>query len=363
MNNKKILPIFLIILIAIFGGVNIYKKNNKVQATDVQTAAVENLSSQILADGMVGSEDEVNLHFQTGGKLTYLPLKEGDKVNKGQVIAKLDTYTLEKQLGQALNNYQATRDNFDQAQENSTNKVMQGQQKFTLDTQNKVQMSGEDKDNLAGDIVKRLLDQQQLSLNNSVANVELTSYAIQLSSLVSPIAGTVIHQDATNIGINISSSNSFVVANTAKLIFKANVGEDYIQFISIGDQATIKLMGDNTELSGTVEKIYPEKIKLANGHNIYKVDVKSDKLINVKYGQTGSVTINQTNKQDVLAIPVWTVQNNKYVWVGNNDKYEKIEITVGRTFGNKVEVTSGLNASDKVIANPENIIKAEYKFY
>ena len=38
------------------------------------------------------------LNFQMGGKLTYLPFKEGDVVSQGQTIASIDSYALQKSL-------------------------------------------------------------------------------------------------------------------------------------------------------------------------------------------------------------------------------------------------------------------------
>lgn len=340
-KNKKNLPIIvaLVLVLVITGSFFAGKKVNTKEQNFSESAKVENLNSQILADGNVASEDEAVLHFQTGGKLVYLPLKEGDKVSKGQTIAKLDTYTIQKQLTQTLNNFKVTRNNFDQLQDNNKDKIL-------------------------NDIAKRIVDQQQMGLDNAVINVDLMNYAIQLSNLVSPINGTIIHQDVSEINMNITPANSFTVANTSKLIFKANLLEDYVQFVKEGDESVIKVKGDDTEYSGTVSKIYPEKIKLANGQSVYKIDIKSaDLQKKAKYNQTGTVVIKPANREEILVVPSWTIENNKFVWVKNGNKVEQKSVVTGESFGDKTQIISGISIDDQIITDPKIIVKNKYKFY
>ena len=87
-----------------------------------------NFSAQpITANGFVTAQNRATLNFQTSGKLSYLPYKEGDTVTAGRTIARLDTYALNRQLSLALNNYRATRNTFDQTQQNSQDNVLKTQ--------------------------------------------------------------------------------------------------------------------------------------------------------------------------------------------------------------------------------------------
>jgi len=67
-----------ILLVAVILGKTILKNNETPQTESV---AIRPIASEILASGSVKSENEATLHFQTGGKLVYLPFKKGDKVN------------------------------------------------------------------------------------------------------------------------------------------------------------------------------------------------------------------------------------------------------------------------------------------
>jgi multidrug efflux pump subunit AcrA (membrane-fusion protein) len=107
LNIKKIVAfcIFTILIIEgiIFVSMQLQGSSAKTNQKDSQSAAVKAVDSSIVVDGVVTAQDEANLHFQTGGKLVSVPVKEGDKVYQGQTVAQLDTYALQQQLTEALN--------------------------------------------------------------------------------------------------------------------------------------------------------------------------------------------------------------------------------------------------------------------
>lgn len=111
MKNKKVVILILIIVVvslflilcfnALFSG--------KAVAMSTDSVQIKSVDNNILAEGKIASQNEATLHFQTGGKLTRLAAKEGDKVTENQTIANLDTYALQRQLTAALNVYRSTR--------------------------------------------------------------------------------------------------------------------------------------------------------------------------------------------------------------------------------------------------------------
>jgi len=113
----------------------------------------------------------------------------------GQTIAKLDTYELQRELTATLNTYRSTRDTFDQTQLNAQDSGIASAMAPLISGVNKNNASGID------DAVKRIVDQNQANLDNSVINVELANYALQLSTLTSPLKGIITHEDITVPGL------------------------------------------------------------------------------------------------------------------------------------------------------------------
>jgi multidrug efflux pump subunit AcrA (membrane-fusion protein) len=357
-NRNFILGIFIFIFLGAIAWINLFP--SKI-SSDSEIVAVKKVGNQILADGTVNSQNTANLHFQVGGKLAYLPLKEGDQVYAGQTIASLDTYTVQRQLTIALNNYRSTRDTFDQTKDNTQNGVSVGQQKYAIEKAGLSGISGQGEVDVINDIIKRLADQSQASLDNSVTNVELANYALQLSSLTSPIDGVITHLDVTTSGVNITPTTSFIVSDPDNLVFDANVSESMINYISIGNAAKIKITNGG-EVTGNITKIYPQKMTFPTGENGYAVEISVDNLNSIaKMGQSGTVSIESSLSDNSIVVPSWTVLGKKSVWVLSGDKFILKTVKVGRIMGKETEILEGLNFNDKIILNPKSIATKSYK--
>ncbi len=368
MKNKKTI---LLIIIAVFGilcgagALALVQQTAAMTTPKIDSVAIKNVSSQIVANGAVTAQTQATLHFQTGGKLVSVPFQQGDKVSAGQTIAQLDTYQLQQQLQQALNNYKSTRDQFDQAQQNADKGVTQrttaGQDNFygggiaTYNTDNSAT-------NYLNDVAKRIVDENQSNLNNSVIQVQLANYALQMSTLTTPISGVITHEDVNVAGQNVTPATGFTVADLSSLIFRANVNETDIDFVAVGSPASIQITGLSYPLSGIVSKIYPNKQTLSNGQAVYQVDITVNNLPNLaKMDQTGVATITSSESSDVMLVPTWTILGNQYVWVEESGQTVLKKVVIGKQHGSMTEILHGLNSNDQLIINPAQIASKKYQ--
>ena len=82
-------------------------------AAAIRTSAVTRgtVRSAVTGTGSVVPAAQVNVGFRTGGQLTEVDVKVGDHVTKGQVLAKIDTRSLQIALDQANANLQTAQAN------------------------------------------------------------------------------------------------------------------------------------------------------------------------------------------------------------------------------------------------------------
>jgi multidrug resistance efflux pump len=278
-NKLTLRYLVVTIFIVIIGIFAVTFLANAEQPVRTETVNVNAVSEQILATGNIAAQTQVTLNFQMGGKLTYLPFKEGDTIYQGQTIAQIDSYALQKQLQIAANTYQATKNTTTQTQQNQNAGVLEGQQRTTLDTTNKNGYSNVLETDVIYNTVKMLVDNANLAQNSAELSVDLANYSLQLATLSSPISGIVLHEDVNTTGVNITPVTTFVVADPTSIVFSANVRQQEIDFISIGNPVTVSLDAlSGNALKGVVDKIYPQKITLANGDQVYRVDGKINNL-------------------------------------------------------------------------------------
>ena len=330
------------------------------QAQSITSTSVKFVSSKITAEGSVTAQSQATLHFQIAGKLTWLPFKEGDSVKAGQTIATLDSYTIQKQLEASLNSFRSVRDSFDQTKDNVQDNVQKAQLTNPYDYYSKAGMS-DTKESAINDAIKRIVDQNQATLDNSIINVQIANNAFQLSTITSPITGILLREDVKVAGLNISPTTNFVIVDPSTTIFRANVSINNINYVAVGAPAEIAIDGLQDKIFGTVVNIYPSKVVLPNGQSVYQVDIQSDELLKLaKFDQTGTAMI-KTNSENVALVPVWTVLEGKYMWIDDNGKPQLKTVKTGKIHGQDIEITDGLTSQDKIIINPEYIKSLMYK--
>jgi macrolide-specific efflux system membrane fusion protein len=364
MTNKKILIIILAAILTI--GIVAFSQNQfkKVGAANLNTvtttSSVKFVSSAITAEGSVTAQNQATLRFQISGKLVYLPFKEGSEIKKGQTIASLDSYTTQKQLEAALNTYRSVRQTFDQTENNVQDNVQKAQMTYPYDYYSRAGMGLDLRENAINDAIKRIVDQNQANLDNSVINVELANNAFQLSTITSPLDGILLRADVKTAGINVTPTTSFVVADPKTAVFRANIPVSVINYVKVGAKAEIAVDGLNRKLSGVVTDIYPGKIVLPSGASVYQVDILSSDLFSLaKLEQTGTAII-KTNAENVALVPAWIVLNGKQLWVENHGQPILKSVTVGKVHGEEIEISSGLNSEDKIITDPQYLQQLKY---
>lgn len=328
--------------------------------TKTKSVIVKNVSSEIFANGTVAAQNEATLSFLTGGKLVYAPFKEGDYVSVGQTVASLDSYALQKQVQLAANTYQITKNNTATTNENFQAQVLEGQQRLSLDMSNKNSYGPITQAQVITDEVQRIIDNANLTENSAQLQVDLANYAASLTTLTSPISGILTRTDVVTPNVNVTPATQFVVSDPDSMVFRAQVLDQDIDFISIGAGATVHIDGIQHDFPGTVIAIHPAKVAI-NGQNVYLVDVSVEGLKDAShFGQGGAVKITSNSTPTAKLIPTWLILNNQYVWVQENGKNMLKKITVGKTHGSETEILSGLTDSDRILVNPEAVIAKSY---
>jgi membrane fusion protein (multidrug efflux system) len=103
MHQKTIIAIACILLVACKGKKDDAKKNAAPQAAivDVVIAGTQSLSNTVEANGSVVANETLEIHPEISGRLTYLNVPDGGRVNAGTVLAKINDADLQAQLNKS----------------------------------------------------------------------------------------------------------------------------------------------------------------------------------------------------------------------------------------------------------------------
>ncbi len=322
-------------------GANYLKGNGKNLPYKMAQVKLQDVVQTVSASGKVSSEEMATLRFQTSGRLSWVGVKEGDRVIKWQALASLDKRELEKKLKQELLDYQDERWDFEQTQEDYQDAALT-------------------------EAIRRTKDQGQFDLDRVVLDVELADIALKYATLFSPIEGIVVSLDAPHAGVNVTPTTAeIIIANPSKMVLIANIDEADIGKIKEGQKALVLLDAyPEEQMELRVSKIGFDATTTAGGGTAFPVEFslpayEGDRF---KLGMNGEVEIVITEVKDVLTVPFESVQEDmdgNFVYVLKENKPVKQRVEIG--FSNDVDsqVLTGLGEGDEIIVSgvSDNFLK------
>lgn len=328
----------------------------------------------------------VTLKFSVNGILNNLPVKPGDTVKKGQLIAQLDSKNFEYEFASAKANYQVALAKLGNTANQNTSQSLAELSKLN----NAYAQAEKDKREYeamiqaADAFSKKELELKRIAMENSERNYEVAkqSYStaqnsstkldeasiaqakaameksqknLEDAALKSPVEGTVLALNY-KIGETVSSNSDFVViSDGGGLGVKAQVLEMDIKDVFFDQEVEVEFESVPSKVfTGSVTFVESLPVNDSNGVVAYNVDIILDKPDeNIKSGTSCVVTFIVAQKKDVLIIPNEAVKvvNSKQV-VEVKDKQGNIsakQIKTGFTDGTNVEVVNGLEPNDVVI--------------
>lgn len=333
-------------------------------SVEVETAKATEKTSGDTYKATLEAYQQGIIASKISAKVLTVSIENGQYVNVGDTIATLDDQDIQNNIKSAqaqlqtyesqLNSYQVAMEkykvNVDDAQRNYDRQksLFEGKviSQADLDTAEKALNSA-----------KADYDSGNASIQTAQANIEsqkitLANYQDNLKNTVikAPISG-VISDKSLNIGQMATQGGVLAKINDISSIYATiQVPQEKISNVKIGQTATVTLDGSDTTYNGTVQtmdlsadatsRVFNCKVKLDNG----------DKSL--LPGVYAKVQLDNDAKTEVITVPVNALVGNEgdySVFINDNGAAKKQKVTIGETNGNNVEVTSGVQAGDKVI--------------
>lgn len=323
--RKKIVisALILVVAVGVYWWFRPRPLEEKYQLAPVVRADIR---QTVTASGRIKSQTQVDLKFPTGGLLTWVGVKEGDKVKKWQAIASLDKRELTKTLQKYLLDFSKERADFDEDRQVTY------------------------RDKVLTDTLSRILAKNQYDLDKAVLDVEIKDLAVKLATITSPIAGVVIRTEPPVAGVNITSTAAiYTVADPDHLIFEAEIDETDIGLIAIGQAAELVLdaFPDKT-VALTVDRIDLNASLDSAGATVYQVELNLADPAGLYLGLNGELTLITAEKTGVLTVPDSAVSDGT-VRAVRNKRLETVMVETGISSGETIEIVSGLAEGERVV--------------
>jgi RND family efflux transporter MFP subunit len=296
------------------------------------------------------------------GTLVFLGVQEGDRVKKGQVIARLDDADVTATLQRARENLRAAEaDSYDAKQSLARMRIL-------LDE---------------GVVAQAEYDAAEARYNRVAAEINAARFAVTEAQvavdntrIVAPFDGTVLKKNA-DVGeivapmAGAASSKAAVVtiADMASLEVEADVSEANITRVGISQPCEIVLDAyPQQRYPGFVAKIVPTADR-AKATVLVKINFKSyDERVLPE--MSAKITFMAKGAESVLAgKPVITVpaaavasrNGREAVFRVEEGRAVEVPVETGARLGNQIEIKAGLREGDKVVAKADEKIQPGVK--
>jgi membrane fusion protein, multidrug efflux system len=289
-----------------------------VRATTIHRAAFKN---PIKLQGLVESDQDVIVSSELGGKILSMHVKEGQRVSKGQLIAKLDGRAMENQVAELKSALELAE-------------ISYKKQKKLWDQ------------NIGSEIqflqVKNAFN--RLTNSHAAAKANLSKFTLK-----APISGNV-DEVFSNVGQILSPGMSPVVriVNSSEVTVKANVSERYLTKLSVGDEVIVNY--PSLELSKT-EKIASLGSYINPNNRTFNIVINpSGGNKYMRPNLLAIITAYDYKRDSVVTIPTKLVRGEEgknFVLIlnkGDDNSYvvQKQEVQVEKSFIDRTVIASGL---------------------
>lgn len=332
MNNKKSKIVFVIsvLLLILNSCMNKEKPDDNSEdyiPVEILHIEPEEISFPIHSAGMVSMKETVNLSFKVGGIIEDIFVDEGQAVQSGQVLARLNLLEINAQVTKAQSGFEkATRD---------------------LERVNSLY-----ENNVA--TLEQLQD-AKTAYNIAKSDVDVAEFNLSHSTITAPGNGKILKRFFEEDELIGSGSPVFVFASTEKnLILRIGVIDEDVIKLTLGDPADLYF------------DVFPDKVYKAHVSEIaetanplsgtFEVELTIDDRENLVSGFIAKLDIYPSKKQFLTFVPISSlVEGNKntgYVFTVNSDnKAVKVPVTISKILNEKIAVSKGLENVSYIVTS------------
>jgi RND family efflux transporter MFP subunit len=336
------------------------RTSNKSLAATTKTLALQNVNvihaepgspvTDLTVPGFVQAFSESPVYARINGYLRVWNVDIGAHVRKGQLLAVIEAPEVDQELRHA-------RAMLAQAQANLELAKVTSARYRELITSNSVSQQEVDNNN-------QNLNSQTANVQAAAAEVGRLEQMQGFEKIYAPFDGVVTAR-RTDLGDLVNAGNSglgaelFRISNITTMRVYVNVPEVYSEAIAPGVRASMEVASlSNRQFTGTVARS-SHAIGMNSRTLLTEVDVPNPKgeLFPGAYAQ---VHFHLSLKVVPLVLPGNTIlfqaQGPQVGVVNSQSHVELRKVTLGRDFGNRVEILSGISQPDAVIANPPDYL-------
>lgn len=360
-RKAVIIAVLVVVVLAVSGAASMLSRFRSAQALAKETdiVAVETVlvvhptlekpDEELVLPASLQAYEESPIYARTNGYLLKWYLDIGSHVNKGELLADIDTPEVDQELSQA----RATRQQAVAQLEIAKISADRWQNLRKTDSVSQQET----------DMQTSAFQQATANLAAAEANVRRLEELESFKHVYAPFSGVLVRRNV-DPGALISAGGAgtelFILAKVDPLRVFTNVPQAYSPAIQDGMPAYITLQEiPGRTFPGTVTRT-AEAIDPATRTLLTEVDVpnKDGRLLRGSFGEVHfKPKINAAKVTVPVNAMLFRREGAQLAVVGPDNKVQLRSITIGRDYGTTLEIVDGVSVDDRIIVNPSDSLE------
>lgn len=340
-----------LLLIAVVGSVTgVFGGGPRGLAVEAEEAERRDITQVVTAFGRVQPEVEVKISPDVSGEIVELPVREGDQVKKGDLLAAIQPDFYAAQVEQAEAGVKQAKATLAQRRADLLQAEAEYERQRNLFERNVISQSDLEQAKTAYEVAEASYEAAQYQVESAEAQQREAGEQLSRTRLYAPMDGTVSKLDVEPgervVGTSqMSGTEMMRIARLGQMELEVDVNENDVVNVAEGDTAAIEVdaypersfRGMVTEIAnsarvsgeGTQEQVtnFPVKIRILDAHNVgYRggEDVAADDVQSLseeemplsadaalppifRPGMSGTVDVFTQTETDVVSVPIQAV--------------------------------------------------------
>jgi HlyD family secretion protein len=340
---------------------------------DFATVAEQQVRPSILASGTLAYKVEVNLTAEVLARVASIAVEEGDVVEKGQLLLRLDPETYNNIIAREDAGVRQNRISIERQRAVVALRKQQYERSQRLAEAQLIDRNRLDEDRNQYVVAEADLKSSEEALRRATAVLSDAREQRAKTEIRAPITGRIVSLPIKVGEVAIPSTASLAgaqlmkIADTSAIQAEVKVDEADVAKIRMGQRADVFAAAypDNS-LKGSVEKIALTPTVDGQGRS-YRVTlaIEAPKDLLLRSGMSARAVIYLGEGGKSLAVPVESVVSEtpeknvvkRYVWLATDGKARKTAVTTGLSDDRWESIESGVKAGDRLIVGPSKTLR------
>ena len=339
-------------------------------AVEVQagTASPQAIRPTILASGTLAFRTEVKLTSEVLAQVSEVLVKDGDRVQRGQVLLRLDPETYRNAIEREEASRRQALISIERQRVTLALREKQFERYQRLADAQTIDRARFDEEKNQLELARIELKSSEESLKRSEAILADARETLQKTEVVAPIDGTVVGVTIKAGETAVPSTQAFAgaqlmtIADTSAIEARLKVDEGDIAKVVVGQKVDVYPAAfPDTAVPGVVRQVALAPI-LENQGRAYEViaELTPPEGLAMRSGMSARADLFLGDGASTLAVPVEAVIESEpeprktahHVWRIVDGKVSKVEVQVGEADDRWQAITAGLSEGDRAVSGP-----------